>query len=43
MDTLAEMRRQHDNALTYDDHHNAIWGEMDWLEELHRILHGIRS
>ncbi len=39
VDTIYEIRAQCDPLKSFEHNWNQIWGELDWLEELHRLVH----
>lgn len=36
---LDELKKARPLQDTYVDKYNNLWGELDWLEELHRLLY----
>lgn len=39
MNNLEQTRNNQQPKNNYEDNYNWLWGEMDWLEELHRLIH----
>lgn len=39
MAILEELRITYKENQSLNDKHNNLWGELDWLDELHRLLY----
>jgi hypothetical protein len=40
---LEKLRHDREALTCYQDRYNNLWGELDWITELHRILYDYTS